>query len=123
MAYKMRFMFGTRIKLARNAAKISQQQLAELVGCSQPSMSEWERDVSNPSVESLAMMANVLSVSFEWLAVGRGQMQYIPTEASQNVAKYIVSMPPDQQELLDNYRKLSQAKRQALLAFLKAMSA
>lgn len=119
MAYKMPFMFGDRIKKARQDAKLSQQVVAELVGVSQPSFSEWERDISNPSVDSLVVLANVLGVSFEWLATGRGDMHYIPTAASQNVAKYIVSMPPDQQELLDLYRKLPHGRRLALLTFLK----
>jgi len=35
-------------------------------------LAQWETELSRPSLENLRKMAEILDVSFEWLATGRG---------------------------------------------------
>ena len=67
-------MIGNRIKFARAARKRSQQWLADEVGVTQSSVSEWETIKTDPATENLKRIAKVLDVDFEWLATGRGEM-------------------------------------------------
>jgi len=69
---------ANRIRQARRHANLSQQQLATLVGVHRSAVAQWEQPGgSNPTVENLARVAAVASVSFEWLATGRGRMKYV----------------------------------------------
>jgi transcriptional regulator with XRE-family HTH domain len=69
---------SNRIRQARRNANLSQQQLATLVGVHRSAVAQWEQPGgSHPTVENLARVAAVGSVSFEWLATGRGRMKYV----------------------------------------------
>ncbi|MCY4177346.1 MAG: helix-turn-helix transcriptional regulator [Endozoicomonadaceae bacterium] len=65
-----------RIIKARREKKLSQQALADLIGISRSALAQWETELSRPTLKSLRKMAEVLGVSFEWLATGRGN-QYL----------------------------------------------
>lgn len=105
---------GARIKKARKLRGMSQDELAELVGVSQPSVSEWERGVSNPTMDSLGMVAKVLRVSLEWLGKGEGEIE---PSASYQEAKAAENAPLEVQ-LLDLFRAMNWVRQQALIEFL-----
>lgn len=63
---------GERVREARKEAGITQQQLADKVGVSQPALSELENGDSYGTTR-LAAIASVLGVSALWLETGRGQ--------------------------------------------------
>jgi transcriptional regulator with XRE-family HTH domain len=68
---------ANRVRQARRLAKLSQQQLATLVGVHRSAVAQWEQPGgSHPTVENLARLAAVTAVQFEWLATGRGRMEY-----------------------------------------------
>lgn len=62
-----------RLKLARKRAGLSQRDLADRCGLSQPAISELERGKSG-STSYAAQLAAVLGVSALWLASGEGAM-------------------------------------------------
>ena len=68
-----------RIIKVRREKKLSQQALADLVGVSRSALAQWETELSRPGLDSLRKMSEVLGVSFEWLATGRGN-QYVSVE-------------------------------------------
>jgi transcriptional regulator with XRE-family HTH domain len=69
---------GNRIRQARRGAKLSQKELALLVGVHRSAVSQWEQPAgSMPTLENLARIAVTTSVQFEWLATGRGRMKYV----------------------------------------------
>ena len=51
---------GERIKLAREANGISQEQLAVMAGTSQTQLSQWERGEVKPGQDSLMKVCNAL---------------------------------------------------------------
>ena len=115
-------MIGNRIKSARAARKRSQQWLADEVGVTQSSVSEWETIKTDPATENLKRIAKVLDVDFEWLATGRGEMemQYRPVamKTAEPMAIY-PSYSEEQREFLALFDKLPRGKREVLLTFMR----
>ncbi|MGH8086031.1 MAG: helix-turn-helix transcriptional regulator [Lysobacter sp.] len=67
---------GDRIRQIRMFEKLSQADLAAMVGVSRSAVALWERvDGNCPSVEHLARVAVATKVYFEWLATGRGDIR------------------------------------------------
>lgn len=110
---------GLRIKNLREERGYSQGELARRVGVTQPTVSDWENNKTEPAVDNLRILATELDVFFEWLATGRGPRQYAP-QANQPLAKYRTErvLPADEVHLLELYRGLPEARREALLEFL-----
>ncbi|MFT4180505.1 MAG: helix-turn-helix transcriptional regulator [Rhizobium sp.] len=63
---------GGRISMARDAAGITLESLANQLGVKQETMLAWESDRSEPSPSLLTMMASLFSVSPAWLMSGTG---------------------------------------------------
>lgn len=62
---------GDRIKEAREAAGLSQQQLADAVAKGvRQRVNEWERGVRTPRRDALERIAEVLGVKAGWLMFG-----------------------------------------------------
>lgn len=59
-------MFGQKIRSARQAAGLSQQQAAEIFGVSSPMVSMYENDHSKPGLERLERFAAEAGKSFAW---------------------------------------------------------
>lgn len=58
---------GQKIKLAREAAHITQEQLANTVSCTVQHISALERGIKIPSLEMLITIANAIDVSADFL--------------------------------------------------------
>ncbi|MFC3615674.1 multiprotein-bridging factor 1 family protein [Lutimaribacter marinistellae] len=64
--------FGDRVAGAREAAGMTQAQLARRLGVKKATVVGWEDDVSEPRANKLSMMAGLLNVSIMWLLTGEG---------------------------------------------------
>lgn len=62
---------ATRIVSLRKQKKYSQEELAKSIDVSLSIIGKYERGINQPSIESLAKMANVFDVSIDYL-VGKG---------------------------------------------------
>ena len=60
-------MFANRIKFLRKSKGWNQTQLAEKLGVTKQSISNWENDNIMPSVEMLVRVANLSQVSTDYL--------------------------------------------------------
>ncbi len=69
-------MLSDRIREIRIAKRISQVDLAKELGVTKQSVSNWENDNIQPSVEMLSRIADVLSVSTDYL-LGRDEKRYL----------------------------------------------
>jgi SOS-response transcriptional repressor LexA len=63
--------FGARVKQVRKAAGLTQKQLAQRAGISQPTVAYIERERNSKSTAAV-QLARVLNVSAEWLVSGDG---------------------------------------------------
>lgn len=104
---------GSRIKQARQSLGLSQAELADALGITRSACSQWEADVgTGPRRVRLERLAELLEVSYEWLATGRDEVR-------DDTPRYLSA---DQEELLQRFRALKPRQREALLVFLRTMS-
>ena len=67
---------ATRIRRARMGARMTQTDLATVVGVQRSAVAQWESaEGTSPSTGHLAEIAIKTNVNFEWLATGRGPSQ------------------------------------------------
>ncbi|MDZ4093742.1 MAG: helix-turn-helix transcriptional regulator [Paracoccaceae bacterium] len=64
--------FGDRVAGAREAAAMTQEQLAKRLGVRLKTLQSWEDDLADPRANRLQMMAGMLNVSLKWLLTGAG---------------------------------------------------
>lgn len=74
--------FGDRVSGAREAAGMTQSQMARRLGVKKATLVAWEEDLSEPRANKLSMMAGVLNVSLGWLLTGEGEGTAEPVEVS-----------------------------------------
>jgi len=58
---------GNRIREERLRARLTQEQLAEIVGCNDSYIGQIERGNKNPSLEIIVCIANALNVTIDYL--------------------------------------------------------
>lgn len=83
-------MFGDKLKQARLNAKITQSELAKILGTTNTTISNWENNVSKPDVDTVEYICGALNVSPNFF------FQSEPNEYDDNI-----------QSLLNNYNKLN----------------
>ena len=59
--------FSERLKKLRKQAQLTQVDVAEKLGISQPAYASWERGNKKPTQENLVKIAQVLNVSVDYL--------------------------------------------------------
>ena len=88
--------FGDRLAGAREAAGLSQEDLARRLGVKAKTIHAWEDDLSEPRANRLQMLAGLLNVSLMWLMTGNGDGVAPPEE--------VPPVPEDIEALLTDLR-------------------
>ncbi|PWE48685.1 transcriptional regulator [Thioclava sp. NG1] len=65
--------FGDRLAGAREAAGLSQEDLATQLGVRLETLQAWEEDVLEPRANRLQMLSGMLNVTLMWLLTGSGE--------------------------------------------------
>lgn len=91
---------GTRIKAAREAKGLTQEQLAEIIGVTPAHMSVIERGVKAPKLETFVKIANALDVTSDSLLLDvlDNSLQVTATELSERIK----NLPPKHQRKILN---------------------
>lgn len=91
-------MLSQQIRVLRQARGMNQVELAKRLGVTKQSVSNWENDNIQPSVEMLVRMAMVFSVSTDYL-LGLEQGEYLDvTGLSQEKIAHIRQLVDDLRE-------------------------
>ncbi len=90
-------MLNERIKQLRTERGLSQVDLAKTLNVSKQSVSNWENDNIQPSIEMLIKLSRVFSVSTDFL-LGEDSRQYL--EITGLAEKYI----PHIQQIIDDMK-------------------
>lgn len=90
--------FGDRLAAAREAAGMTQKQMAKRLGVKLGTLTAWENDMSEPRANRLSMMAGILNVSIMWLLTGEGDGLAAPEDEA--------TIPPEVNDLLVEIRDL-----------------
>ncbi len=95
-----------RLKKLRLEKKVTQQELANILNVSQQSINKYENHSTEPSIETLIMIADFFDASIDYI-VGR-----VKERDAIGAVSYKLS---DKEEILFRYyRQLSQEKRECL---------
>ncbi|OIQ36083.1 MAG: transcriptional regulator [Roseobacter sp. MedPE-SW] len=80
--------FGDRVAAAREAADMTQAQLARRLGVKKTTLMGWEQDLSEPRANKLSMVSGLLNVSMSWLLTGEGEGMTEPSEMDLEVGDF-----------------------------------
>jgi transcriptional regulator with XRE-family HTH domain len=92
--------FGDRLAGAREAAGLTQEQLAQRLGVRLTTLQNWEDDLSEPRGNRLQMLAGMLNVSLRWLLTAEGDGLTGPDEEPPT------ALPPQAESALAELRRL-----------------
>lgn len=84
---------GQIIKRARQAAGVTQQELADRLGIKAVGVSQWETDKRNPKKETLARIAEALDVPMAFLGGADGGPDKIIPDQSLQIVTYRMLQP------------------------------
>jgi len=94
-------MFGDILKKLRNEKRLSQQELAEIVGKSQQAVYFWEKGDNEPGIETLKKLANFFNVTTDYL-LGRPEIEI------QIAEDHGINTISDVERILDDAKKALQ---------------
>ena len=60
-------LFGTMIATLRKEKKLTQAEVAEMMGVTDKAVSKWERDLSFPDINTLPKLAELFDMTFDEL--------------------------------------------------------
>ncbi|ODS63677.1 MULTISPECIES: helix-turn-helix domain-containing protein [unclassified Arenimonas] len=116
-----------RIRQARRGATLSQLELAGMVGVARSAVAQWERkDGARPTTENMAKIAMATSVSFEWLATGRGNRWLSGDTPGHETPAMMLNFYAQcglEERLLVAFRSLPNPEQQPLVDFVEAITA
>lgn len=120
-----------RIRSARQAARLTQSELAAALNLSRSAVAQWESaSGSAPSTASFARLAAALGCTFEWLATGQG-----PRSATRRATSGVDDdVPPavlyrhfahndEEEQLIEAFRALDDFDRAAVVVLTETLSA
>lgn len=102
---------GSRIKMARERQNMTQKELAEKMGTTPQNISQYERGIRNPKLETREQFAKVLGVDAHWLEVGKYEDNSLSGEEQQLLRYFRIMSPEGQRVALERMDELSQHPR------------
>jgi transcriptional regulator with XRE-family HTH domain len=108
---------GDRIKIAREKSGLSQSEVSRIMCLSRTVCGQWERGFANPSTSQLVKIAQILRVSFEYLATGEVEKnnKTINNSNIDNKDKEVILTA----KMLELFKKIPIDKKQKLVDFLE----
>lgn len=111
-----------RIRQARSMARLTQAQLAKLVGVKRSAVAQWEQvDGTSPCVSHLADVASTTGVYFEWLATGRGTSRPDPHEFQTAAISQDFAQDESESRALEALRRVPRNRRNLALSILELL--
>lgn len=109
--------FGDRLREARIAAGMTQEQLGFALGVTKSSISAWENGRETPGFRLLPELRQVLKRSLDELICGKSSSP--PRAAEGSEVTDLRAGNAGEQKLLIRYRALAPKRREAVLELLK----
>lgn len=111
-----------RIRRLRSSAKLSQAELALLVGVKRSAVAQWESETgTHPSVEHLSKLAVVTGATFEWLATGRGLYAGVSTDPEVPAVAWDFAQDDLESRVLKLVRRMPAKKQLVACKLLEAL--
>lgn len=100
--------FGDRLAGAREAAELTQADLARRIGVREKTVRSWEEDLSEPRANRLQMLSGLLNVSLRWLLTGEGHGAMLTSEPVAPIPDDITAVLADIQTLRAEMGKMAE---------------
>ncbi|WP_308917335.1 helix-turn-helix transcriptional regulator [Jannaschia sp. LMIT008] len=105
--------FGDRLTGAREAAGLTQAELADRLGVSSETVGAWESDRAEPRADRVSRLAGMLNVSLMWLLTGVGEGTVAGTDDA-SLLEAVIRAHKDAALLSDRLRVLEDRLRERL---------
>ena len=115
--------FGENLKKLRKRANFSQTELAKLLDINQYNISFWEIGRSEPNIEQLIKLSEILNVPTDYL-LGKDIILTSNDKEFKTVTKHFIQDIEDDmlQELINLYSSISNEKKKDLLQLVKSLT-
>lgn len=97
---------GEKIKSIRKINKLNQFEFSQIIGVSQGTLSELEKDKYKPSLETITALRLNFNVNLEWLLIE----EYV----SSNSGLFCVQLDDLESKLISEFRKLNVGDKQEI---------
>ena len=115
--------FGDRLAGARQAAGMTQSQLAKRLGVKVKTLRSWEEDLAEPRANRLSMLSGLLAVSLSWLLTGEGdgldgpvEQDMVPADITEIMVE-LRQMKAEMMRTTDQIGRLEKRLRKAAESF------
>lgn len=98
--------FKDRLRALRKQNVLSQQELADKMGVTKQTISQYERGVREPDFESLEALCDIFNVSSDYILGKANITMRFLTEGDLELLNR-PSLSPDESSLLEDYRELN----------------
>jgi len=95
---------GQRLTKVRKTLKVSQADIAKLLNCSQPNISEYEKDKIGIPISSLKLIRNTYNINLDWFLTGEGSM-FIGAPTKDQISGYHTKRVQDLEKQIDELKK------------------
>lgn len=102
---------GEKLKSIRKLNKLNQNEFSILIGISQATLSELEKDKYKPSLETIISIKNKFDVNFEWLL--------LDDAFNIDKAAYQVLLDTKESDLISHFRELNSGDQQEISEIIK----
>ncbi len=106
---------GNRIQLSRQKIGLSQSEVSRIMCLSRGVCGQWERGIANPSTAHLSRLAQILGVSFEYLATGDTPIKTTNFLDNNSQEKILTA------KMNALFNKMSLSKKQNIVNFLQGL--
>lgn len=105
---------GDKIKSARKAKGFTQQQLAAMVNAKHNSVSDWERDISRPDMDTIELLCGALEVTPTYLVGKKSDEEY------GNIIGSLMN-EPGLLDMIADYKSLSNEDKKAIRQIISSL--
>lgn len=110
--------FSTRLREARLAANLTQEQLGFAVDVTKSSVSAWENGREMPGLRNLPKLRAALGCSLDYLVCGT-PFQFVDSQFINEKPNHITAKDPQEAGILELFRGLSSKQKKALAEVLR----
>ena len=96
---------------------MTQKEFSDRTGIKQNTISEWKKRKTNPTVEKIMDICNVLQITPEQLLTGKGIEDEEEIAAASPESKFT----PGDVQMIEDYHNLKEEQQKRLMAYMEAL--
>ncbi|WP_242871247.1 helix-turn-helix domain-containing protein [Pseudobutyrivibrio sp. YE44] len=110
-------IISERIIKVLKERNMTQAEFAKQVGISTSTISEWKKRKTNPTVDKIMDICNVLQITPEQLLTGKGIEDEEEIAAASPESKFT----PGDVQMIEDYHNLKEEQQKRLMAYMEAL--